>query len=108
MYCSPLASRYGVTAEAEITGWRAFTPENSYLVVASDGVFETMTPKNVCDLLHDEAFEFSSEQTALPEWIIQHALRTGSMDNLSAIVISDLYSCTDGRCNRQTTASYVM
>lgn len=77
-------------------------------MVASDGVFETMTPKNVCDLLHDEAFEFSSEQTTLPEWIIRQALRTGSMDNLSAIVISDLYSCTDGRCNRQTTASYVM
>lgn len=77
-------------------------------MVASDGVFETMTPKNVCDLLHDKASEFSSAHAALPEWIIQHAFRTGSTDNLSAIVISDLYSCTDGRCNRETAESQVL
>ncbi|KAH6758028.1 hypothetical protein C2S52_023109 [Perilla frutescens var. hirtella] len=83
--------RYGVTAEAEITGWRTFTTENSYLVVASDGVFETLTPKNVCDLLHDKASELSPcSASSLPERIIHRAFKTGSRDNLSAIVISDL------------------
>lgn len=63
--------------------------ENSYLVLASDGVFETLTPKDVCYLLHSQASEFVS---SLPEWIIRAAFETGSMDNLSAIVISDLAS----------------
>ncbi|XP_042018406.1 probable protein phosphatase 2C 51 [Salvia splendens] len=78
--------RFGVTAEAEVTSWKAFTSENSYLVVASDGVFETLTPKDVCRLLH------SKGSSSLPERIIRHAFETGSMDNLSAIVISSLVS----------------
>ncbi|XP_057800995.1 probable protein phosphatase 2C 51 [Salvia miltiorrhiza] len=85
--------RYGVTAEAEVTGWRAFTPENSYLVVASDGVFETLTPKDVCRLLHNKA-----SSSSLPERIIRRAFETGSMDNLSAIVISRLVCRNVGRC----------
>lgn len=81
--------RYGVTAEAEISGWRALSGENSYLVLASDGVFETLTPKDVCYLLHKKASEFVS---SLPESIIRSAYETGSTDNLSAIVISGLNS----------------
>ncbi|XP_042014680.1 putative protein phosphatase 2C 76 isoform X4 [Salvia splendens] len=87
--------RFGVTAEAEVTSWKAFTSENSYLVVASDGVFETLTPKDVCRLLHNEG------SSSLPERIIRRALETGSMDNLSAIVISHLVSC----CGRESTES---
>ncbi|KAL6564399.1 hypothetical protein OROMI_015849 [Orobanche minor] len=93
--------RYGVTAEPELTGWRPFTPENSYLIVASDGVFETLTPQDVCDFAQDKISKSLSEHlttSLLPEWIIRHALRTGSTDNLSAIVISSLHNCTtDGR-----------
>ncbi|KAL6505156.1 hypothetical protein OROGR_024973 [Orobanche gracilis] len=92
--------RYGVTAEPELTGWRPFTPENSYLIVASDGVFETLTPQDVCDFAQDKISKSSSEHlttSLLPEWIIRHALKTGSTDNLSAIVISGLHNCTDGR-----------
>ncbi|KAL1539725.1 protein-serine/threonine phosphatase [Salvia divinorum] len=77
--------RFGVTAEAEVTSWKAFTPENSYLVVASDGVFETLTPTDVCRLLHNKG-----SSSSLPERIIHRAFKTGSMDNLSAIVISHL------------------
>ncbi|PIM98209.1 Serine/threonine protein phosphatase [Handroanthus impetiginosus] len=96
--------RYGVTADPEVTGWRAFTPENSYLVVASDGIFETLTTKNVCDLVHDKASRFSSEHvssSSLADWIIRHAFRRGSTDNLSAIVIADLHNCKEGGCNRE-------
>ncbi|KAL0389462.1 UNVERIFIED_CONTAM: putative protein phosphatase 2C 51 [Sesamum calycinum] len=91
--------RYGVTADPEITGWRQFTPKNRYLVVASDGIFETLTPQDVCNLAHGKASESSSgnvSSSSLADWIIRHALRTGSTDNLSAIVISDLHNCTKG------------
>ncbi|KAG8389303.1 hypothetical protein BUALT_Bualt02G0215400 [Buddleja alternifolia] len=90
--------RYGVIAEPEITGWRAFTPENRYMVVASDGIFETLTPQDVCDLVHDKASECTSS-SSLAEWIVRHAFKTGSTDNLSAIVISDLHNETEDRCD---------
>ncbi|XP_011079913.1 probable protein phosphatase 2C 51 isoform X2 [Sesamum indicum] len=96
--------RYGVTADPEIAGWRQFTPENRYLVVASDGIFETLTPHEVCILTHGKASESSSgnvSSSSLADWIIRHAFRTGSTDNLSAIVISDLHNCTKDRCDRE-------
>ncbi|GER24868.1 protein phosphatase 2C family protein [Striga asiatica] len=82
--------RYGVTAEPELTGWRHFTNENSFLIVTSDGVFETLAPENVCEIVHT-IFESSSEyitKSSLAERIIRSAFRSGSTDNLSAIVIS--------------------
>ncbi|KAK4418312.1 putative protein phosphatase 2C 51 [Sesamum alatum] len=95
--------RYGVTANPEITGWRQFTPENTYLVVASDGIFETLTPQDVCDLALGKASESSSgdvSSSSFADWIIRHAFRTGSTDNLSAIVISALHNCTKDTCDR--------
>ncbi|KAL3849899.1 hypothetical protein ACJIZ3_011781 [Penstemon smallii] len=86
--------RYGVVPNPEVTGWKHFTQENKYLVVASDGVFETLTPQNVCDLVHYKASKSSSgnmrSSSYLADWIIHSAFKTGSTDNLSAIVISDL------------------
>ncbi|KAK4492510.1 hypothetical protein RD792_003321 [Penstemon davidsonii] len=86
--------RYGVVPDPEVTGWKHFTQENKYLVVASDGVFETLTPQDVCDLVHYKASKSSSgnlwSSYSLADWIIHSAFKTGSTDNLSAIVISDL------------------
>ncbi|KAL9168744.1 hypothetical protein ABFS82_04G034900 [Erythranthe guttata] len=79
--------RYGVTAEPEVTGWRPFSPEDMYLVVASDGIFETLNSQNVCDLLDDKA-----SSSSLSDRIVRSAFRTGSTDNLSVIVISDLHN----------------
>lgn len=85
-----LLKRYGVIAVPEVTGWRPLTSEDIYLVVSSDGIFETLTPQNVCDLLHNEASEASSEcslSSSLADCIIQTAFKRGSMDNLSVILI---------------------
>lgn len=98
-------SRYGVTADPEITSWRAFTPENHHLVLASDGIFEALTPQNVCDLLHDNVSEGSSKHvtvSSLSDRIIRRAFIRGSTDNLSAIVISGLDGFIDGTyCNME-------
>ncbi|KZV18523.1 DNA binding protein isoform 1 [Dorcoceras hygrometricum] len=85
--------RYGVIADPEVVGWRCFKPENRYLVLASDGVFEVFTPQNVCDLLHGKTPESSSEfvaTTSLADRISRKAFKAGSTDNLSVIVISIL------------------
>lgn len=85
--------RYGVIADPDVVGWRRFKPENTYLVLASDGIFEVFTPHNVCDLLHGKMLESSSEVTSpssLADKIIRSAFKAGSTDNLSVIVIGIL------------------
>lgn len=85
--------RYGVIADPDVVGWRRFKPENRYLVLASDGIFEVFTPRNVCDLLHGKMLDSSSEGTSpssLADKIIRSAFKAGSTDNLSVIVIGIL------------------
>ncbi|XP_057460951.1 probable protein phosphatase 2C 51 isoform X2 [Actinidia eriantha] len=88
--------RYGVIPVPEVIGWRRLTANDSYLVVASDGIFESLTPQNVCDLLWDANIKenemsespFScSSYSSLADCIINKAFEKGSGDNLSAIVI---------------------
>lgn len=49
--------RYGVIAEPEIIGWRWITVKDMYLMVASDGVFESLTSESVCQLIKDADVE---------------------------------------------------
>ncbi|XP_073300289.1 probable protein phosphatase 2C 51 isoform X1 [Primulina huaijiensis] len=85
--------RYGVIADPDVVGWRRFKPENRYLVLASDGIFEVFTPHDVCDLLHGKTLESSSEvrsPSSLADRISRSAFKAGSTDNLSVIVIGIL------------------
>lgn len=43
--------RYGVIAEPEWSGWLNLYHNDSYLIIASDGVFEKLTTDNVCRAL---------------------------------------------------------
>ncbi|KAA8550823.1 hypothetical protein F0562_002507 [Nyssa sinensis] len=87
--------RYGVIAVPEVLGWRPLTANDSYLVIASDGIFETLTLGDVCDLLWDaniqenEISQNSSSclSSSLASNIVNTAFKKGSSDNLSAIVV---------------------
>ncbi|KAI3742624.1 hypothetical protein L1987_60313 [Smallanthus sonchifolius] len=89
--------RYGVIAEPEMVNWRNITAKDRYLVVASDGVFESLTPENVCQLIEDAAViqENGTPYDSFPSLpsfslayrIVKTALERGSTDNLSAIVV---------------------
>ena len=77
-----------------MTDWQPLTANDSYLVAASDGVFEKMSMQEVCDLLW-EVHCFSnmrSECTPSPSYsladiIVNTAFRKGSMDNVAAVVV---------------------
>ncbi|XP_024523224.1 uncharacterized protein LOC9639111 [Selaginella moellendorffii] len=43
--------KYGVISEPEFTGWKKIGDKNKYLVLASDGIFETMSSQDVCAVL---------------------------------------------------------
>lgn len=77
--------RYGVIPTPEVTPWRPLSENDSYLVVASDGVFERMTTIDVCKLLRDVPMDMAD--SFLGEYLVNAAYNGGSWDNLSAIVI---------------------
>jgi len=83
-----------VIAEPEMTGWLYLKPSDAFLVVASDGVFESLSSQDVCSLLQvhsqSEDGDNGSSQCLLPslaECIVNVALEKGSTDNLSAVVV---------------------
>ncbi|KAJ6412273.1 hypothetical protein OIU84_005353 [Salix udensis] len=90
--------RFGVIAEPEFTGWRDLTANDRYLVVASDGIFESLKPQDVAELIFEwNLIPERREESKLPlscmlseslaECIITIAYEKGSHDNLSAIVV---------------------
>ncbi|CBI25040.3 probable protein phosphatase 2C 51 isoform X1 [Vitis vinifera] len=78
--------RHGVISTPELTGWRALTANDSYLVVASDGIFESLTPDDICDFIGHQKSGLSSS-SSLADCIVDIAFEKGSTDNLSVIVV---------------------
>ncbi|KAL5863951.1 hypothetical protein ACOSQ3_001465 [Xanthoceras sorbifolium] len=79
--------RYGVIAVPELTGWRLLTVDDKYLMVASDGIFESLTPNDVRDHILEWDSHDQGSSVSLAEFIVRSAYKKGSTDNLSAIVI---------------------
>ena len=78
--------RHGVISTPELTGWRVLTANDSYLVVASDGIFESLTPDDICDFIGHQKSGLSSS-SSLADCIVDIAFEKGSTDNLSVIVV---------------------
>lgn len=75
-------------------GWRPLHANDTYLVAASDGVFEKLSPQEVCDLLwelHNQGPMRSEVSPACPyslaDCIVSTAFDKGSTDNMAAIVV---------------------
>ncbi|XP_023773030.1 uncharacterized protein LOC111921679 isoform X1 [Lactuca sativa] len=86
--------KFGVISVPEVTDWQPLTPNDSYLVAASDGVLEKLSSQDVCDLfwqLHTDAplelINSSSCSYSLADCIVDTALERGSMDNVAAVVV---------------------
>lgn len=85
---------YGVISAPEVTDWQPLSPNDSYLVASSDGIFEKLSPQDVCDLLWEINNDgiSSSEHSpscsySLADCIVSTAFERGSMDNMAAIVV---------------------
>ncbi|KAG9451837.1 hypothetical protein H6P81_004741 [Aristolochia fimbriata] len=86
---------YGVISVPEVTDWQPFTVNDTYLVVASDGVFEKMSTQDICDLLWEADKQkskdlevLSTDLWSLADYIVNTAFKEGSMDNMAAVVVS--------------------
>ena len=71
----------------ELTGWRPLTADDKYLMVASDGIFESLTANDVRDLILEWDSHAQGSSVSLAEFIVRSAYEKGRTDNLSAIVI---------------------
>lgn len=86
---------YGVISAPEVTDWQPLDINDSYLVAASDGVFEGLGLQDICDLLWElENEEPSTSQLSsacssfsLADCIINTAFERGSMDNMAAAIV---------------------
>ncbi|CAN1233032.1 Probable protein phosphatase 2C 51 [Linum perenne] len=84
---------YGVISVPEVTNWQPLTTSDSYLVVASDGVFEKLGSQEVCDILWEVPNcgagkpGLSSHSYSLAECLVETAFVKGSMDNIAAVVV---------------------
>ena len=85
MYFHSFLVRFGVIVEPEVTGWQTLDVNDRFLVVSSDGIFESMTPQDVCDLIHDSSS--CSPSSSLAKCVVNIAFEKGSVDNLSVIVV---------------------
>lgn len=77
-----------------MTDWQPLTANDSYLVAASDGVFEKLSLQDVCDLLWEVHGQgpcssqlCSSCSYSLADCIVNTAFEMGSMDNVAAVVV---------------------
>ncbi|KAA8543285.1 hypothetical protein F0562_021220 [Nyssa sinensis] len=85
---------YGVIPAPEVTDWQPLSVNDSYLVAASDGIFEKLSPQDVCDLLwelHTDGNVRSELAISCPyslaDCIVNTAFEKGSVDNMAAVVV---------------------
>ncbi|KAJ8433886.1 hypothetical protein Cgig2_004608 [Carnegiea gigantea] len=89
--------RYRVIAKPQMTGWLHLNASDAFLVIASDGVFESLRPQEVCRLLQDVHSQCDNEEDSgsskcllpsLAECIVNTAFEKGGTDNLSAVAVT--------------------
>ncbi|KAM1278863.1 hypothetical protein ACFX13_031816 [Malus domestica] len=85
---------YGVISAPELTDWQPLTVNDTYLVAASDGVFEKLSVQDVCDLLWEvQSYDSGRSEISslcsysLADCIVNTAFEKGSMDNVAAVVV---------------------
>lgn len=83
----------GVTSVPELTDWQPLTANDSYIIAASDGIFENLSPQDVCDILWEPLSHLnlcpelnSTCSYSLADCIVNTAFERGSTDNLAAIL----------------------
>lgn len=85
---------YGVISAPEVTDWQSLTENDTYLVAASDGVFEKLSLQDICDILwelHTDGVVGSGLSPSclysLADCLVNSAFEKGTMDNMAAVVV---------------------
>jgi len=75
-----------VTAEPETRVWER-EPSDAYLVLATDGVWDTISNQEAAEIVHQHAEGAGGSVEAAAEALVREAFRKGSADNISALVV---------------------
>jgi protein phosphatase 2C family protein 2/3 len=65
---------------------RPVTPDDEFLVLACDGIFDVLSPDELVLLVRQKLMVTNNVQSTADE-VIQQALRMGSTDNLSVVIV---------------------
>lgn len=93
----------------EVRDWQSLNVNDSYIVAASDGVFEKLSPQDVCDILW-EAQNHGNARSELPsscsyslaDCLVDTAFEQGSMDNLATVVVPLQYYGESGNFQQRS------
>ena len=66
---------------------KQLTPQNKFLILASDGLWDVMTNQEAVDLVHKKLKQHQNPQKA-SKALVTRALKEGSKDNITALVVS--------------------
>lgn len=86
--------RYGVVSLPEVNDWQPLTVNDSYLVAATDGIFEKLKPQDICDIFWELQTDTSVSSVltdsftySLADRVVDAAFDKGTLDNMAAVVL---------------------
>ncbi|KAF3774542.1 putative protein phosphatase 2C 76 [Nymphaea thermarum] len=82
---------YGVIPVPEVTEWQSLSDNDTYVVAATDGVFEKLSAQDICDIIWASQKGIkeipNGNAQSLADPIVNRAFEMGSMDNMAAVVV---------------------
>ncbi|XP_031482576.1 uncharacterized protein LOC116252432 isoform X3 [Nymphaea colorata] len=82
---------YGVIPVPEVTEWQTLSDNDTYIVAATDGVFEKLSAQDICDIIWASQKGIkeipNGNAQSLADPIVNRAFEMGSMDNMAAVVV---------------------
>lgn len=94
IWCFSLLISYGVVSLPEVNDWQPLTVNDSYLVAATDGVFEKLNSQDICDVLWELESDITGRSGvtyscsySLADCIVNAAVEKGTTDNMAAVVL---------------------
>lgn len=75
--------KWGVSSMPYISVTKATPSSNPFLVIASDGIWDTITDFDIIDIINNS----KESITSITQMIVSESMRRGSSDNISCLVI---------------------
>jgi serine/threonine protein phosphatase PrpC len=76
-----------VSSEPDIKVFSILNDIDEFIVLASDGLFDVMSSQEVVSFLHQKKVTNLQKQDALAKTLAEEAIRRGSLDNISVIIV---------------------
>ncbi len=81
------SERPWVTSEADLTYHLVDEENDSFVVLATDGLYDVMTSQDLVTFIHELIEGTNPDRRDIAKYVVQEALRRGSSDNVTVIIL---------------------